>query len=86
MIWQTTTGMISGSCLFFLCAGDAHMREAVVCRKWPRLARECALHIRFKKVKMPQTRINTGILDGKAKTFKKITKNLKNNVDNLTQW
>ena len=35
---------------------------------------------------MTQTRINTGILDGKAKTFKKITKNLKNNVDNLTQW
>ena len=86
MIWQTTTGMISGSCLFFLCAGDAHSREAVVCRKWTRLARECALHIRFKKVKMPQTRINTGILGGKAKTFKKITKNLKNNVDNLTQW
>ena len=38
------------------------------------------------KYKMPKTRINTGILDGKAKTFKKITKNLKNNVDNLTQW
>ena len=86
MIWQTTTGMISGSCLFFLCAGDAHSREAVVCRKWLRLARECALHIRFKKVKMPQTRINTGILGGKAKTFKKKPKNLKNNVDNLPHW
>ena len=86
MIWQTTTGMISGSCLFFLCAGDAHMREAVVCRKWTRLARECALHIRLKKVKMPQTRINTGILGGKAKTFKKKPKNLKNNVDNLPHW
>ena len=86
MIWQTTTGMISGSCLCFLCAGDAHTREAVVCRKWTRLARECALHICFKKVKMPQTRINTGILDDNAKTFKKITKNLKNNVDNLPHW
>ena len=86
MIWQTTTGIISGSCLFFLCAGDAHSREAVVCRKWPRLAREYALHICFKKVKMPKTRINTGILDGNAKTFKKKTKNLKNNVDNLFHW
>ena len=38
------------------------------------------------KYKMPQTRINTWILDGKAKTFKKKSKNLKNNVDNLTQW
>ena len=26
---------------------------------------------------MPQTRINTGVLDGKAKTFKKNQKNLK---------
>ena len=86
MIWQTTTGIISGSCLFFLCAGDAHSREAVVCRKWTRLARECALHIRLKKVKMPQTRINTGILDGKTKNFQKKLKNLKNNVDNLSHW
>ena len=38
------------------------------------------------KYKMPKTRINTGILDGNAKTFKKKPKNLKNNVDNLTQW
>ena len=45
----------------------------------------------LKLVKPPQIhilklRINTGILDGKAKTFKKITKNLKNNVDNLSHW
>ena len=38
------------------------------------------------KYKMPQTRINTGILGGKAKTFKKKPKNLKNNVDNLSYW
>ena len=30
--------------------------------------------------------INTGILGGKAKTFKKKPKNLKNNVDNLSHW
>ena len=38
------------------------------------------------KYKTPQTRINTGVLDGKAKTFKKNQKNLKNIVDNLTHW
>ena len=35
---------------------------------------------------MPKTLINTGILGGKAKTFKKKPKNLKNNVDNLSHW
>jgi hypothetical protein len=53
------------------------------CRKYNKILQNVIFYCKYK---MPKTRINTGILGGKAKTFKKITKNLKNNVDNLPHW
>ena len=53
------------------------------CRKYNKILQNVIFYCKYK---MLQTRINTGILDGDAKTFKKKPKNLKNNVDNLSHW
>lgn len=43
------------------------------CRKYNKILQNVIFYCKYK---MPQTRINTGILDGKTKTFKKNNKKL----------